>query len=271
MKTTLWVLALVLLAATAQGGAPKYIMPEGQKSPPGGRDAAVIVAQTDIQTNIVASQFSTYTQGGAVWALVDANVNAGRTQNAEANVGAIRAGLLGFDVDALANQTTHAISDGVPWFQARSFSFGRDASNDGKSAALDKSNADQMAFFTYVYDINPDFTAVRVSLLIQIANRAVEKGEGGGRAVLAPALAVSGNRSGQPIPARAGQQYQRQRSSLGGGRRRAGAGGPDGGLRQRGAQGAFVADLVGLVAPWRGFSSWCSCWSWGWTSAPPRR
>jgi hypothetical protein len=117
------------------------------------------------------------TGGGLLGALIDAKINADRAKAAELAIQPVRAALTGFDVDAMASDTTKAALAKVDWFTCKTQGFGRDGSLTGMGSVLDASAASQTAFFTYAYDMSPDFSAVRVRVTMQFVDKATPAGK----------------------------------------------------------------------------------------------
>ncbi len=163
---------IVAVAAPAVAAPPKYIMPEASRTLEGGRAGQVLVAQSELKSNINPSTISVAAGGGLLVALIDAKIESDRAKRAEAAIVPLRDALTGYDVDALAVGATKTIIAQTPWIAAGDPAFGRDTSVLGKSGVLDAASGGQVAFFEYVYDMAPDFSSVRVSLTIQVANKA---------------------------------------------------------------------------------------------------
>jgi hypothetical protein len=165
---------LVLVSASISGpalaGPPNFISEEA-KTVDGGRAVQVLVAQSEIQSNINQSHVAVAAGGGLLMVLIDAAIEAERAKQAEIDITQIREALAGFDADALAQANARGLLDTVPWLQPSPVTFGKDSTPVGKSTTLDNSGAQQVAFLEYTYDVSSEFDAVRVALKIQFARR----------------------------------------------------------------------------------------------------
>lgn len=173
-RTTLLVaLAALLLAdpAAARERRNLNVLQESARVVEGGRTVHVLVPQPELGAAINPSNVTGAMGGGLIGAMIDSSIQSNRAGRAEGGITPIRATLFDFDVDALAIETTDAATAGLPWFGGQSATFGRDASPYAKNAALDAATTSQVAFFEYGYDVSPDFSAVRVSVLITLANK----------------------------------------------------------------------------------------------------
>jgi hypothetical protein len=110
--------------------------------------------------------------GGAVGVLIEAGVGADRAQRAQLGITPIRRGLMDLDADQLAIDSTKAALAAMPWFEGQEPAFSRDATLFGKNDFLTAAATSQVAFFTYSYDMAPDFSSMNVSVGIAIANKA---------------------------------------------------------------------------------------------------
>ncbi len=138
-----------------------------------GRAVQVLVAQSEIRSNINPSNIAVATGGGLLGGALAASQNASRTKKAEALAEPVREALTDFDADRLARDTTTAALAQVPWLQAASVSFSKDSSPVGKSSALDSLGAAQIAFIEYSYDFSPDFADLRVVAKVEFASKAM--------------------------------------------------------------------------------------------------
>lgn len=169
-------LAVPALAADAKPKAiPKSVFPESERVLTGGRDIVVVVSQAEISSNINPSQLTAAMQGGLLPALIDAKIDSDRAKRALTGITPIRSALIDVDVDQLAIETTQIATKSLPWFDGRSQAFDRDPTNLAKSDRLSAATADQVAFFDYVYDFDPNFGSLRVGVRITIANKAPAK------------------------------------------------------------------------------------------------
>lgn len=172
-RTTLFVAlaALVLVEPAAAQRRNVSILPDSSRVVEGGRAVHVNVAQPELAAAINPSNVSGAMGGGLIGAMIDSSIQSNRAGRAEVGITPIRATLFDFDVDALAMEATSAATSALPWFGGQPATFGRDPSPYAKNAALDATGAAQVAFFDYGYDVSPDFSSVRVTALITLANK----------------------------------------------------------------------------------------------------
>ncbi|HEY5722618.1 MAG TPA: hypothetical protein VIT45_09880, partial [Allosphingosinicella sp.] len=135
--------------------APSPIVTEEMHAVPADRAVQVLVAQSEIKSNINPSNIAVATGGGLLGGLMAASQNASRTKKAEALIEPVREALMDFDVDGLALDTTKRAFAQVPWLQNAPVSFSKDSSPVGKSGSLDTIGASQVAFVEYSYDFSP--------------------------------------------------------------------------------------------------------------------
>lgn len=154
----------------------------------GGRALQVVVAQSEIKTDINPSNLAAATGGGLLGGIIGAAVDSSRAKKAEELVSPIRAAIGDFDADGLAIATAKASFGEMAWFKANpDVPFGKDSSVGGKSALLDATSAKQIAFVEYSYDMAPNFDSVRVVAKIDVANKAVPaSAQGKGEKRLSP-------------------------------------------------------------------------------------
>jgi hypothetical protein len=181
------------LAAPALAAGHKNVLPEPARTVEGGRTVQVLLAQGEIKSDINPSNIAAAAGGGLMMALIDAKVNSDRAKKAEIEIQPLRAALTGYDVDALALDTTKAATADIPWFQTQTVAFGRDSSVPGKSAVLSASPTGELAFFEYTYDTSPDASAVRVVVNIQLAEKALADGAKPESRLANKALAYAGS------------------------------------------------------------------------------
>jgi hypothetical protein len=148
----------------------------------GGRTLHVMVAQSEVKSDINPSNIAVATGGGLLGAMVGAAVDSARAKKAEELIGPIRTATADMDADALAIDTAKASFGDMEWYKANpAAAFGKDSSVAGKSALLDAATGKQIAFVEYSYDLSPTFDAVRVAAKIEVANKAIPasaKGKG---------------------------------------------------------------------------------------------
>lgn len=140
----------------------------------GGRTLHVVVAQSEIKSDINPSNIAVATGGGLLGGLIGAAVDSARAKKAEELIGPVRTATADVDADALAIETAKASFGETEWYRANPVAaFGKDSSVLGKSALLDAASAKQIAFVEYSYDLSPNFDALRVVAKIEVANKAI--------------------------------------------------------------------------------------------------
>jgi hypothetical protein len=148
----------------------------------GGRALHVMVAQSEVKSDINPSNIAVATGGGLLGGLIAAAVDSARAKKAEELIGPVRSATADLDADALAIEAAKAAFAETEWFKANpNLAFGKDSSVVGKSALLDSAKENQIAFVEYSYDLSPTFDAVRVVAKIDVANKAIPasaKGKG---------------------------------------------------------------------------------------------
>lgn len=148
----------------------------------GGRSLQVVVAQSEIKSDINPSNVAAATGGGLLGGLIGAAIDSAKAKKAEVLIAPIRTATADFDSDTLAIDTAKKSFGDMDWFKANpSDAFSKDSSVAGKSTMLDNAKTKQVAFAEYIYDMTPNFDAVRVVAKIEIANSAIPasaKGKG---------------------------------------------------------------------------------------------
>jgi hypothetical protein len=152
----------------------------------GPRTVQVLIAQTEIKTDINPSNLDVATGGGLLGGLLAASQNASRAKKAEAAIVPVRTALANFDVEALALATTKSGLASTAWLKPAAIAMSKDSSLLGKSGFVDSNGAEQVAFVEYSYDMSPDFSAVRVVAKLQFANKAMPAAAKKPEARLAP-------------------------------------------------------------------------------------
>jgi len=160
-------------AGSAAIAAPSPVVTAEMHGVPPDRAVQVLVAQSEIKSNINPSNIAVATGGGLLGGLMAASQNASRTKKAEALTEPVREALIDFDVDSLAQNTTRAAFAQVPWLQNATVAFSKDSSPVGKSGALDTIGASQVAFVEYSYDFSVDFAELRVVAKVEFADKAM--------------------------------------------------------------------------------------------------
>lgn len=146
----------------------------------GGRSLRVLVAQSEIKSDINLSNIAVATGGGILGGLIAAAVDSARAKKAEVLIAPVRTAMANVDGDALSIETAKASFANAEWYKADSeTNFSKDNSPAGKSAYLDTSANAQTAFVEYTYDLSPEFDALRIIAKIDVAakNIALAKGK----------------------------------------------------------------------------------------------
>lgn len=165
--------ACASLAAPAVAAKPVRVLTEETRAAVPAGAVHVLVAQSEVASDINPSNIAVYTGGGLLGGLLAAHQNAERAKKAERLIAPIREALGTVDADALAIDTTKAAFASVPWLQAAPVEFSKDTSPLGKSGLLDKAGGPQGMFVQYTYDFSPDFSSIRVVALVEVAYKAV--------------------------------------------------------------------------------------------------
>ena len=139
----------------------------------GGRSLRVLVAQSEIKSDINLSNVAVATGGGMLGALIGAAVDSARAKKAEQLITPVRTGMAGVDADAMAIETAKAAFANAQWNTAAEPNFSKDSSPAGKSAYLDTNPNAETAFVEYTYDLSPTFDALRIVESIQVAAKTV--------------------------------------------------------------------------------------------------
>ena len=164
-------LCLCGAAADARDVSPQSFIAAPMRATPGSVAVRVEVAQGEIKSDINPSNIAVATGGGLLGAIIGAAVDSARAKKAEVLITPLRNALTGFDVDALAIDTTKAETAGIAWISANPATFSKDTSKAGQSAYLDTIAENKLALVTYSYDVSPDFSSVRVVEHISIAHK----------------------------------------------------------------------------------------------------
>lgn len=136
----------------------------------GGRGLRVLVAQSEIKSDINLSNIAVATGGGLLGGLLAAAVDSARAKKAELLIAPVRTAMANVDSDALSIETAKSSFVNAEWFKAApEINFSKDNSPAGKSAYLDTSASAQTAFVEYTYDLSPEFDALRIIAKIDVA------------------------------------------------------------------------------------------------------
>jgi hypothetical protein len=165
-------------AAQARDVSPQSFIAEAMRATPGNVAVRVEVAQAEIKSDINPSNIAVATGGGLFGALIGAAVDSAKAKKAEVLITPLRNALTGFDVDALAIDTTKAELADISWIGLNAAPFSKDSSKASESAYLDTIAGNQLAVVSYSYDLSPDFSSIRVVEHISIARKASVNGAG---------------------------------------------------------------------------------------------
>ena len=177
MKTILRATVLVAVgacgsAAVARDVSPQSYIADTTRAAPGSVTVRVEVAQAEIKSDINPSNVAVATGGGLLGAIVGAAIDSANAKKAEILITPLRDALTGFDVEALAIDTTKAETTDLPWVSVTPATFSKDTSKAGQSSYLDTIPGAKLAVVTYSYDLSPDFSSIRVVERISIARKA---------------------------------------------------------------------------------------------------
>ena len=140
----------------------------------GGRSLHVMVAQSELKSDINPSNIAVATGGGLLGGLIGAAVDSARAKKAEVLITPVRTAMADVDADALAIETAKASFARADWNRAATeTSFSKDSSPTGKSAYLDSNPNAETAFVEYSYDLSPNFDSLRVVERIEVAAKSV--------------------------------------------------------------------------------------------------
>lgn len=173
MRTTIsqWAALAVLCAVASPAAAadPPKILPQAIRVAADGPAVEVVVPQAELDTSINVDNAG---MGfGLIGVAVDAKINSDRANAASTGISALRMTLLDFDVDQAAIDTTKTALASLPWSHTHDVNFTRDNSVDGAVDYLSTSTASQAAFVSYHYEMAPDFSAVKISVVVAIADK----------------------------------------------------------------------------------------------------
>jgi len=166
------------LALAAFGGCatqPKHFIDAADRSPPGGREAVVMVPQGEIRGQVLASQAGA--AFGLVGALVDTGINQHRANKAESAITPLRTEMSDYSFDQQALASTQATLAQLDWLGVRKTSFSKDTSKQNANAILDKSEAPEVLMAVYDYELTADFSAMQVNARFTISPKAVPAGQ----------------------------------------------------------------------------------------------
>jgi hypothetical protein len=183
MKSMVKAFKLALAVALAAGGlavAGDGRVPQALQNAPAERDVRLVVPQEVLRFNVARSSISTFAGAGAgLTFLLDEKINADRMARSAAAIAPIREGMAGLDADALAMAASNKALAAMPWIKGQ-LPAGepiRDSSLGGLERVLDSAETPQVVIFECIYDLSPDFSALRVTLHVRVANRAPPPGK----------------------------------------------------------------------------------------------
>lgn len=174
--------ALMATSSVPAAAKPAAYISEAMIAEQRARTLRVMVAQSEIKSNINGSQLGTAIMiatgggmlGGLIGGLISAAQNAEREKQAEALIGPVRTAMADFDADELARKSAKGSFSNVAWLSNAPLSFDKDSSIAGKSGYLDEAG-DQVIFVEFSYDLSPEFDSIRVMQTVQIANKALPR------------------------------------------------------------------------------------------------
>jgi hypothetical protein len=169
------VLVMALAALGACATQPKHSIDPADRSPPGGREAVVMVPQGEIRAAVVASNAGAGL--GLVGALIDTGVNQHRTNKAEAAITPLRTELSDYNFDQQALTTTQATLTKLDWLSVKKTTFSKDTSKQNINALLDKSASPEVLMAVYDYALTADFSAMELTARFTISPKAIAAGE----------------------------------------------------------------------------------------------
>lgn len=168
-------LGMVLAAFAGCAAQPRHFIDPADRSPPGGREAVVIVPQGEIRAAVVASQAGASL--GLVGALIDTGVNQHRTNKAEAAITPLRTELSDYNFDQRALAATQGTLAKLDWLNIRKTTFSKDTSKQNTNAILDKSESPEVLMAVYDYALTADFSAMEVTARFTISPKAIAAGQ----------------------------------------------------------------------------------------------
>jgi hypothetical protein len=168
-------LGIVLAAITGCASQPRHFIEPSDRSPPGGREAMVMVPQGEIRAQVVASQAGA--AFGLVGALIDTGVNQHRANKAETAITPLRTELSDYGFDQRALAATQATLAQLDWLSVRKTGFSKDTSKQNAMAILDKSEAPEVLLAVYDYELTADFSALQVNARFTIDSKNVPAGQ----------------------------------------------------------------------------------------------
>jgi hypothetical protein len=166
-------LAVAVPAGPALAGGPAAVVPVAVSTAQEERAVRVLVAQSEIKSDINSSNLGIVMGGGLLGGLMAAAQNSSREKKAEELIGPLRTALIDLDIDAMAQSAARSGIAAVPWLSGAAVSFGKDSSPVGKSEFLDSNTTPRVTFVEYTYDLSPNFDSIRVVATSNTANKAL--------------------------------------------------------------------------------------------------
>jgi hypothetical protein len=166
---------MVLAAFAGCATQPKHSIDPADRSPPGGREAVVMVPQGEIRAAVVASNVGA--SFGLVGALIDTGVNQHRANKAEAAITPLRTELTDYNFDQQALTATQATLAKLDWLSVKKTTFSKDTSRQNINALLDKSASPEVLMAVYDYALTADFSAMELTARFTISPKAIAAGE----------------------------------------------------------------------------------------------
>lgn len=171
-------LCLLLSGALVACVAPiKRTIEPASRAIDGGRELSVSIPQSEIRADVNASNIAAATGGGLLFALIDVAVTQSRASSAEEAIKQLRDGLVGYNFDQLALQTTTDSLARIDWLDLRKTTFTKEFSEEKMARSLDESNAPQLVMVHYDYSLNAGFTALQVAWTISVIPKAPPAGQ----------------------------------------------------------------------------------------------
>lgn len=168
-------LGIVIAMMAGCASQPRHFLDPADRSPPGGREAVVLVPQAEIKTLIVASQAGA--AFGLVGAIVDVSVNQHRANAAEKSITPLRTALIDYHFDQQALAATQLTVEKLDWLAIRKTAFSKDNSKENTNSILDKSASPEVLFVLYNYELTADFSMMQVDARFSIYPKVAPKGQ----------------------------------------------------------------------------------------------
>jgi hypothetical protein len=168
-------LGLIVVVMAGCASQPRHFLDPADRSPAAGREAVVMVPQSEIKSLVVASQAGV--AFGLVGAIIDVSVNQHRANAAEKAINPLRTALIDYHFDQQALAATQATVAKLDWLAVRKTSFSKDISKENGNSILDKSVSPEVLFVAYSYELSPDFAVMQVTARFTISPKFAPKGQ----------------------------------------------------------------------------------------------